>query len=194
MALTPHKYESLSDERLMQLIANGDKAAFNSIYNRYHKRLLFFMYKLLNYNQERANDLLHDIFVQLMEKPHQFDTNKRFSTWIYTLAKNLCYNDTRNTNNRSRLKEDAAQQIDTVEEPTVNEAIDTSLFSQELQQVLGSLSEKDQLLISLRFQQELSIKEVAQIMDLPEGSVKSGIFYLLKKLAKQLPHFNPKKQ
>lgn len=194
MNFSTQKYHTLSDEELMQLVAKGNKHAFNQIYNRYNKRLLFFMYKLLNYNQQRAQDLLHDIFVQLIEKPYQFDSSKKFSTWIYTLAKNLCFNDTRNSTNRARLRDDAAQQIETVEQPKINDELDKSLFTQEIQNILATLSEKEQLLISLRFQQELSIKEVAQIMDCPEGSVKSGIYYLLKKLAVKVPHFNPKKQ
>jgi RNA polymerase sigma-70 factor (ECF subfamily) len=188
------KYHTLSDEELMQLVAKGNKHAFNELYNRYNKRLLFFMYKLLNYNQQKAQDLLHDIFVQLIEKPYQFDSSKKFSTWIFTLAKNLCFNDTRNNANRARLRDDAAQQIETVEQPKINDELDKSLFTQEIQNIITTLSEKEQLLISLRFQQELPIKEVAQIMDCPVGSVKSGIYYLLKKLAVKVPHFNPKTQ
>lgn len=151
------------------------------------------MYKLLNYNQERARDLMHDIFVQLIEKPQQFDSSKKFSTWIYTLAKNLCFNDLRNSGNRSRLREDAAKQIETVEEPTINKELDKALFNQEIQQILNTLTEKEQTILTLRFQQELPIKEIAEIMQCPEGSVKSGIYYLLRKLADRIPHFNPKK-
>lgn len=194
MRLSVTKYNSLTDEELMQLVGKGNKKAFNELYNRYHKRLLFFMYKLLNHNQERAQDLLHDIFMQLIEKPHQFNSSKKFSTWIYTLAKNQCYNHTRNTNNRARLKDDAAKQIETVEYPTVNTELDKKIFTQEIEQLLHTLSQKEQLLLTLRFQQELPIKEIAQIMELPEGSVKSGIYYLLKKIAVKIPHFNPKQQ
>lgn len=194
MRFTIKKYNTATDEELMQHIVKGSKTAFDELYNRYHKKLLFFMYKLLNYNQERAQDLLHDIFVQLIEKPQQFDSNKKFSTWIYTLAKNLCFNDLRNNGNRSRLREDAAKQIETVEEPTVNQQIDNAIFSQEIQQILNTLTEKEQTLLTLRFQQELPIKEIADIMQCPEGTVKSGVYYLLRKLADRIPHFNPKKQ
>lgn len=194
MNFSTPKYNGLPDEELMRLIAKGNKHAFNEIYNRYNKRLLFFMYKLLNYDQQKAQDIMHDIFVQIIEKPHQFDSTKKFSTWLYTLAKNQCYNAVRNTTNRERLKDDAAKQIETVEQPKFTTEIDKKIFNKEIEQILYTLSQKEQLLLTLRFQQELPIKEVAQIMDCPEGSVKSGIYYLLKKLAERIPHFNPKKQ
>ncbi len=188
------KYTTATDEELMQHIGKGNKKAFNELYNRYHKRLLFFMYKLLNFNQEKAQDLLHDVFVQIIEKPHQFDTNKKFSTWVYTLAKNQCYNYTRNTTNRERINDDVAKQIETVEYPTINIEIDKSIFNKEIEQILHTLSQKEQMILTLRFREDLTIKEIAQIMQCPEGSVKSGIYYLLKKLAEHMPHFNPKKQ
>lgn len=194
MRLSVPKYHSLTDEELMQYISKGNKKAFNELYNRYHKRLLFFMYKLLNFNQEKAQDLLHDVFVQIIEKPHRFDTNKKFSTWVYTLAKNQCYNYTRNTTNRERINDDVAQQIETVEHPTVNNEIDKSIFNKEIEQIQHTLSQKEQMILTLRFREDLTIKEIAQIMQCPEGSVKSGIYYLLKKLAERIPHFNPKKQ
>ena len=192
MQLKANTYHTAADEELMLFIGNGNKQAFNELYNRYHKKLLFFMYKLLNYNQEKAQDLLHDIFVQIIEKPTQFDANKRFSTWVYTLAKNLCLNDIRNTTNRARLLDDAIQQTETSYEPPYSAQIDGSLFNQEMQKLYETLSQKEQLIFTLRFQQELPIKEIAQILQCPEGTVKSGIFYLLKKIAQAVPQFNPK--
>ncbi len=192
MSSTTNIYTTAADEELMHFIGSGNKQAFNELYSRYHKKLLFFMYKLLNYDEEKARDFLHDIFVQIIEKPQQFDTKKRFSTWVYTLAKNLCLNEIRNSTNRARLKEDAVQQTETVYQPNYATKIDGVLFQQEMEQVYSTLSEKEQLLITLRFQQELSIKEIAQIMQCPEGTVKSGIYYLLKKIAHTIPHFNPK--
>jgi RNA polymerase sigma-70 factor, ECF subfamily len=185
-------YNTFTDEELMGLIGKGVKQAFNELYARYNKRLQFFMCKILDGDTNKANDFLHDIFIQIIEKPKQFDATKKFSTWVYTLAKNMCLNERRNTTNRDRLLADAGKQQETVYNPTYAAKIDRTLFAAEIEKVYAQLSDKEQLIITLRFQQELSIKEIAEILDCPEGTVKSGIYYLLKRIAKKIPHFNPK--
>ncbi|KAB2915334.1 MAG: sigma-70 family RNA polymerase sigma factor [Bacteroidetes bacterium] len=191
MGLFNKTYNNFTDEELMGLVGKGVKAAFNELYNRYDKKLHYFMLKILQYDAEKASDFLHDIFVQIIEKPERFDTTKKFSTWVYTLAKNMCLNELRNSANRARLATDAGKQQETMYNPAYVAKMDASLFATELNKIYTELSEKEQLIITLRFQQELSIKEIAEIMDCPEGTVKSGIYYLLKRIAKKIPHFNP---
>ncbi len=191
MGLFNKTYNNFTDEELMSLIGKGVKAAFNELYGRYDKKLHYFMLKILQYDAEKAGDFLHDIFVQIIEKPERFDTTKKFSTWVYTLAKNMCLNELRNTANRARLINDAGKQQETMYHPTYAAKIDADLFATEIDKIYTELNEKEQLIITLRFQQELSIKEIAEIMDCPEGTVKSGIYYLLKRISKKIPHFNP---
>ncbi|MDL5048921.1 sigma-70 family RNA polymerase sigma factor [Oscillatoria amoena NRMC-F 0135] len=191
MGLFNKTYNNFTDEELMGLVGKGVKAAFNELYSRYDKKLHYFMLKILQYDAEKASDFLHDIFVQIIEKPERFDTTKKFSTWVYTLAKNMCLNELRNSANRARLTTDAGKQQETMYNPAYVAKMDASLFVTELNKICTELSDKEQLIITLRFQQELSIKEIAEIMDCPEGTVKSGIYYLLKRIAKKIPHFNP---
>lgn len=191
MGLFNKTYNNFTDEELMGLVGKGVKTAFNELYGRYDKKLHFFMLKILQYDAEKASDFLHDIFVQLIERPERFDTSKKFSTWVYTLAKNMCLNELRNSANRSRLATDAGSQQETMYNPAYVAKMDATLFATEIDKIYTGLNEKEQLIITLRFQQELSIKEIAEIMDCPEGTVKSGIYYLLKRIAKKIPHFNP---
>jgi RNA polymerase sigma-70 factor, ECF subfamily len=185
-------YAAFTDEELMGLIGKGVKQAFTELYGRYNKKLQFFMLKMLGYDTEKANDFLHDIFIIIIETPNRFDINKKFSTWVYTLAKNMCINELRNNSNRARLVNDAISQQETTYAPTYAATIDKTLFNNEFEKIYAELDEKEQLIITLRFQQELSIKEIAEILGCPEGTVKSGIYYLLKRIAKKIPHFNPK--
>lgn len=185
-------YTNATDEELMHLIGGGHKGALNELYGRYQKKLLFFMYKLLQNDPEKARDILQDIFIQIIEKPGMFDASQKFSTWVYTNAKNRCFNYNRDTTNRARILGEAGKQTTEAYEPNFGNTIDGGLFNKEMQKIMPTLTEKEQLLLTLRFQQELPIKEIAQIMQIPEGTVKSGIFYLLQKIAKIIPHFNPK--
>ena len=79
-----------SDESLMLLLQKGSTGASEEIYKRYSQRLLALMYRMLNCNEALAQDILHDMFVQLIEKPELFDASKKFKPWIYTIAANAC--------------------------------------------------------------------------------------------------------
>jgi RNA polymerase sigma-70 factor (ECF subfamily) len=180
-----------SDEELMQDIGKGDKKAFEELYARYSKRLLSFLYKMLNKDRDKAEDFLQDIFMKIIERPEQFDTTRKFSTWIYTIATNLCRNEFRNTINRSKLLDESGMKDDYLEDAPHPANLDHKRFKAELQGVYEELNEKDRSIFVLRFQHELPIKDIAEILGCPEGTVKSGTYYLLKKIAQRLPHFKP---
>src|SRR5690606_3276565 len=76
-------------------MANGKEKAFNEIYNRYSKPLFLFFYRRLYQENNKAQDFLQDLFLKLIEKAATFDSSKKFSTWIYTIAYNMCKNEYR---------------------------------------------------------------------------------------------------
>jgi RNA polymerase sigma-70 factor (ECF subfamily) len=180
-----------SDEELMQDISKGDTRAFEELYARYGKKLLSFLYKLLNRDKAKAEDFLQDIFMKIIERPDQFDSSRKFSTWVYTIATNLCRNEFRNTSTRAKLLDDSGMKDDYLEYVSHHSSIDNKKFKQELQLVYEELNEKDRTIFVLRFQHELPIKDIAEILGCPEGTVKSGTYYLLKKIAQKLPHYKP---
>jgi RNA polymerase sigma-70 factor (ECF subfamily) len=149
------------------------------------------MYRLLNHDKEKAQDFLQDMFMKIIEKPDLFDTSKKFSTWIYTVATNLCRNDIRNTMTRARLLDESGMGQDDFFHEAHHSHIDHGQFRRELQDIYNELNERDRAIFVLRFQHELPVKEIAAILGCPEGTVKSGTYYLLKKIAQQLPHFKP---
>ncbi|GDX51978.1 hypothetical protein LBMAG27_10250 [Bacteroidota bacterium] len=91
-----------TDEELMDRIRNCDRKCFEELYDRYHKRLFNFILRIVN-DREKAEDFLHDVFIKVMESHDRFDVTRKFSTWIYTLAINLCRNEMRNQLNRKQL-------------------------------------------------------------------------------------------
>ena len=88
-------YRSCSDEDLMRRIGQGDEQAFDHLYQRYSGKMLSYFYRLLNQEEEKAQDMLQDLFMKLVEKPHLFDPSKRFSTWLYAIASNMVKNEYR---------------------------------------------------------------------------------------------------
>jgi len=81
----------------------GEEAAFDELYNRYSKRLLVYFYRMLGRNEEKAQDFLQDFFLKLIEKPHLFSSKNRFSSWVFTVASNMCKNEYRRLKVRNQV-------------------------------------------------------------------------------------------
>ena len=187
-------YKSYTDEKLIAQIANRDEWAFDELYDRYSKRMLHFFYKMLNQEEETAQDFLQELFMKIVEKSHAFNAKWRFSTWIYSIASNMCKNEYRSRNVRKIMThiEDAGQLNNSYLPEELR--LDRQQFKSCLTVEIGKLPHAHREVFILRYQQELSIKEIAEIMQCAEGTIKSRIFYSLKKLSQKLQAFNPKER
>ena len=83
-------YKNKSDEELMERFQGGDHTAFETLYRRYSKRLLHFVYRMLNHDEPRAQDVLQEVFTRIVEQPMRFDTSRSFKPWIFTVTANAC--------------------------------------------------------------------------------------------------------
>lgn len=172
----------------MLFIVKGKEQAFNELYQRYAKKMLYFFYTKLYQDQEKANDFVQILFLKIIEHPEKFDATQKFSTWFYTLAYNLCKNEYR--------KNETTQNFIEGFEATPNESIlanttqyDIDYFNQQLMLQLNKLGENHKETFILRYQQELTIKEISELMNCAEGTVKSRLFYTTKTLAQKLKEF-----
>lgn len=175
-----------SDEELMRAAANGNRTAFEWLYDRYYNRLVLFCRQLLSNNPTLAEDVVQEVFMVIIHQPQSFDKDKKFSTWIYTVAKNKCFNLLRNEQHRHELLQ-LHYSVSTTTENQSN--VDANKLKHLVSQLFKTLTNKEKTLFVLRFEQELSIKEIAELTQIPEGSVKSGLHYLLKKLSAHLTDF-----
>ena len=195
MALFKHRYEKLSDERLMELIQRGDTSAFDELYGRYSRRLLLYFFRELGGNEEKAQDFLQDIFLKIVEKPGLFDTERRFSTWIFTVACNMCKNEYRRREVRESAQNvliaDAASDDCEGEYLQPEQNVDQERFEKALLAELEEFDDGHRSAFLLRYQQDLSIKEIGEVLGCSEGTIKSRLFYTTQKLARRLKAFNP---
>jgi RNA polymerase sigma-70 factor (ECF subfamily) len=189
MSLFQKNYSKLTDEELMSLLTNGGQLAFDELYKRYSGPLLNFFFRMLNNDREKAEDLLHDLFLKIIEKPDSFDGNKKFNTWFYTLASNMIKNEYRS---RQIKLQHATETLNLTQEYDLNnESIDRQLFDNRLQRELDKLDTESKAMFNLRFSEEMSVKQIAEIMGYPEGTIKSRLFYLTRQLAGKLAIYNP---
>ncbi|MFQ5583491.1 MAG: RNA polymerase sigma factor [Calditrichia bacterium] len=194
MKLFKTKYKKLTDEEIMGLVQQRDDAAFEELYNRYNHRILHYFYRLLGGDEAKAQDFLQDTFLKIIEKPHLFRNGMKFSTWIFTISHNLCKNEYR----RLQVRIKAHQVLEhnyafpTYIATETEAHIDNHAFSLELFKEINKLEPSHRDTFLLRFQENFSIREIGEIMECAEGTVKSRLFYTINKLATKLKEFDPK--
>lgn len=186
------KYTHLSDEELMLDMSKGQSKAFDELYKRYQERMYRYFYRMLGQDTSKAQDFAQDLFIKLIEKPHLFDANRKFSTWVYKIASNMCKNEYRRQNISFFNIEDYEQLPS--EAIAIPLQLDQKIFSNHLKEAIELLKPAHKLCFILRYQEDLSIKEISQIVECPEGTVKSRLHHALKNLAQHLAIFNPKNE
>jgi RNA polymerase sigma-70 factor (ECF subfamily) len=198
MPLLQKKYNLFSDERLMELLQQGDAAgpeAFDELYERYSRRLLIYFHRMLGGNHEKAQDFLQELFLKIVERPRLFNAEQRFRTWIYAVAHNMCKNEYRRlgiskiVESKADLEAIARAALDA--EKQIENELDWKRFRAALFQELAKLGESHRATFLLRHQDGFSIKEISEVLHCSEGTTKSRLFYTAKKLAGQLSAFDP---
>jgi RNA polymerase sigma-70 factor (ECF subfamily) len=182
-----HDLKKLSDEVLMEKASQGSERALEVIYHRYSQPLLRYFYRMLWQDKPKAEDFLHDLFIRILDNRTAFDSSRNFSTWLYSIAHNMCKNEYR----RQAFRKQANSLIvisDHTHE-SVSNHLDQLAFQQKLDQVLCEEDEDVRAMFSLRFELEMDVSEIARVLQCPEGTVKSRLFYLKKRLASRLQQY-----
>jgi len=176
-----------TDEELMQQVQQGNDRALTVLYERYGTKLLRYFYRMLWKDRARAQDFLHDLFVKVIENAARFQTGRKCSTWLYSIAHNMCKNEYR----KQAFRKAHQPPTDEAVENLGYAAVQNQQFKDALDTALEKLDEADKHLFTLRYEAELSLEEIAAILECPEGTVKSRLFYLKKKLAGHLSAYHP---
>lgn len=185
MVLQPVSYQNYTDELLVELIIDGKTFAFDELYKRYGQKLFSYFFRMLWKNKELAEDCTQELFFKLIKNMEKFDKQKKFSTWMYSIANNMCKNEYRKEENRLKYQNMKLQTgID-----YNKENIDLGNFKKAVSGCINELNEDKKSLFILRFKEQLSVPDISKILNIPEGTVKSRLFYLLKELKDKLAPF-----
>jgi RNA polymerase sigma-70 factor (ECF subfamily) len=172
--------ESFTDEQLISIYQNSKDAtaqvAFGLLYERYAKQLLNFFYFSLHNDREKAQDFLHDLFIKIIEKNHTFNSTRPLKPWIYRIASNMCKNEYRSEKVVKKYNIHVMATSEPAEYQDENENI--------LRQCINKLNQEQRSLILMRFKLKLKIKEIAEIYECAEGTIKSRLFYATRELSK----------
>jgi RNA polymerase sigma-70 factor (ECF subfamily) len=160
----------------------GDKGAFNIIVRRYTSRMVNLAYQIVG-DRDLAEDVAQDTFLRAYRSAARYREISKFSTWLYTIAINLCRNELRRRKFRTYSLEGMAERqdddrlrIDIADETTKPDLdLERKETGRLVREAVASLPEKFRTPLVLRDIQELSYEEIGEIMELPEGTVKSRI-------------------
>ena len=182
--------EKQADYNLMYKIQAGDMVAFNKMALKYKDRLMNVIFRMVN-STEEAEDIVQDTFLRVYLHRNSFDFHHCFSTWIYTIALNLARNELRN---RKRFKFLDIFDLQGKESEIAVEPKLPSNLAGAIEKALATLPEKYKMAFVLRDVQELAYDEIAKIMNIPLGTVKSRVnrarAMLREKLRPRMEEYN----
>ncbi len=179
----------MTDSRtLIARIQSGDDDAFLHLIERY-KRLVYNVVFRMVQNDADREDLCQDIFVKVYQNLGGFQYESKLSTWIARIAYNTCINALKKK--KVPLYDDHALEGDSLEKVTANsekpdEVTEERDLSARLQREIEKLPAKYKTILTLYHVEEMSYAEIAEIMNLPEGTVKSYLFRARKLLKEHL--------
>lgn len=184
----------MSDEQQAILDCKaGRTESFRFIVDKYKVRAYQAAYYYTG-NREDALDISQEAFYRAYRAIQRFDITKNFYTWFYKILKNLCINALQSKKNRPALSSYSADDAYTPEITSTDDDPHTALEKSErsmlIKKALATLKGKDRDIIILKDFQELSYAEIADILEIPAGSVMSRLYYARKKLLKKLEFLN----
>lgn len=175
----------MTDEQLVERMADGDQAAFEVLIHRYHGPLLGYLERHL-YNRERAEDFVQETFLRLIRQLKKGRLPEQIRPWLYRVALNLCRDYWKSLGFQNEKQQIAETPDRRDEGPSVVEIYERQETRKEILMLLHELGELQKEIIILRFYQDLKLHEISEIMEIPLSTVKTNLYQGLKRLRSRL--------
>jgi RNA polymerase sigma-70 factor (ECF subfamily) len=176
-----------ADEVLMEKVRGGDRAALGVLVERYHAPLTGYLVRMTNGQRELAEDMVQMTFMKLIQSRESYQAGRTFRPWLYTIATNLARDHFRRLETRKTEAWDEA--LDELAGKCEGEPEKLLVRGEQAALVAGAvqrLSEPLRAALVLRFYQDLSLEEIAQVLEIPLGTVKSRLSAAIRQLHKTL--------
>jgi RNA polymerase sigma-70 factor (ECF subfamily) len=193
------------DEALVTRAQEGEHWAFEKLVRRYQQKAYAIAYHMCSGDPEEAKDLVQEAFLRAYRNVGKFKGDSSFYTWLYRIIVNSCLDGRRRQRRWERLlsrrrpaKGEEESSHETIEEKPHAGEVDTPLavlsskqLSGEIRKALMSLPDRQRLAFQLKVLHGMSIREIAQVMEAAEGTVKSHLFratHFLREALKEWTH------
>ena len=186
----------MEDRAIVRKILSGDLNAFETIVNSNQKLVAHVVFKMVRQTADRE-EVCQDVFIKVYENLKSFQFNSKLSTWIARIAYNSClnylqkkklplYNDVPTTYDENEPISDGFSENIWGSSPGPEDALMRGQVSEYLKTEIGQLPVQYRTIITLYHLDEMSYQEIGQVLNLPEGTVKSYLFRARKMLKDKL--------
>lgn len=170
------KPKLLDEELVENIIKTNNAKLFAELYDRFSETVYNKCYRFSN-SKEEAEDLMHDVFVHLFVKLKTFKGNSKFSTWLYSFTYNFCVNYVQR--NTYKKQERVTVVTDNIKEGDFLAEIDDShllsLKSKRLQIAMQLVDASERMILLMKYQDDMSIKEIQNHLNIGQSAVKMRI-------------------
>jgi RNA polymerase sigma-70 factor, ECF subfamily len=195
--------EARTDEDLMLAFRDGDGLAFEQLVHR-HKRGLFNFLLRSVHNQSRAEELLQEVFLRVIRAKDRYQRTARFTTWVYTIARNLCVDESRRQKFRRTVPLEAKRRgrsddggtsildVTPAGQTATDVASEATTIQARVSAAIQNLPDDQREVFIMRQFGGLSFKQIGEAVGAPENTVKSRMRYALDKLRGDLQDIDPR--
>lgn len=191
--------ENIDCTALVEKIIQGDIAAFRELVEKFKKKIFYISFDILGDFQE-AEDISQEVFIKIFRSINKFKKDAKMSTWIYQITVNTCIDAIRRKKAKPTIQIDEERPVDywavdsvlSAKISSPESSADASLLQIKIQEALNKISDKERAVFVMRHYNDLSIKEIADVMKISSGTVKSFLFRGVQKLRKELSFYQEK--
>jgi RNA polymerase sigma-70 factor (ECF subfamily) len=186
------------DTDLVLAAQKGDPMAFEQLVNRYDQQVLAIALSYTNHSDD-AKDVYQEVFIRVYRALPGFRFESKFSTWLHKITTNVCLTFKSRNRRHTHLSIDQGIEQDDgssyalsdvlADDSTPDRQILNSEISEQVQEAIKSLSPQQKMVFSLKHFQGYKLREIAQMMDCAEGTVKKHLFVAHEKLRERLKEF-----
>lgn len=182
-----------TDESLVRAVLSGDRDRFELLVERYQTRLVNYLYRMVR-NLEEAHDLTQEVFIRVYQALDRYDSQYRFSTWLFRVAQNAAIDVIRKRRiqlvpltRRADEGSEATVDLELADgQPTALESLQVRELDASIRAAIDTLPWEYRELILLRHYGELAYEEIAEVKAMPLGTVKNKLFRARQMLKQQL--------
>lgn len=164
------------DRDLVRSLQHGDLEALGVLYDR-HRQLVFRTALAITADEEQAADLLHDVFLRLHRFADRIDPDRPLEPWLYRMTANLAYTTLKRRNLWLRALREMAEWLARERQPTPQGQAEIDEAWEQVRDALACLPVQQRIVVVLYYLNDLPVHQIAEILSVPVGTVKSRLHY-----------------
>jgi RNA polymerase sigma-70 factor (ECF subfamily) len=175
----------------MLRVKQGDSQAFGQLVELHQRAIIGTVTRMIG-NVDDAHDIAQQVFLRVWKSAPRYEPTAKFTTWLYTITRNLVFNETRRRSRRREVPlepetdEDAPRQFASLTTPGPDQQAQQDELEKALDAAISALPEKQRLAVVLRRHQELPYEQLCEILKMSLPAVKSLLFRARNELRKSL--------